>query len=261
MTPSLPPYLWGALSPQQQAAQIALKRSYERVAELLHLHLSKAPKGLVSQFDHADQEFRRWLELQQGWDLSPNSTVNQNGLRAAAAAIDHILTVLEVTGHSEVLLVPDTNSLLVSPDPTAYRPIAAQDRMVFMLLPTVLGELDRLKIEYRNPDVRDKAKNVISRIKGWRQQGSLRTGVTVDKSITVKACHSEPDMERTLSWLDASVLDDRIIASTIALQVEQPSARVVLVTGDINLQNKADAALIETAEVRPSKSPKPGGDL
>jgi predicted ribonuclease YlaK len=29
---------------------------------------------------------------------------------------------------------------------------------------------------------------------------------------------------------------------------EHPAARVVLVTGDVNLQNKADAALLETAD-------------
>ena len=212
----VPPYLWGDMSPQQRAAQIALKRTYDPVAELLRLHLSKAPKDLVRQFDNADQEFRRWLEMQQRWDLSPNSAVNENALRSAAAALDQILAVLEVTGHSEVMVVPDTNSLLASPDPSVYRSIAAQGRMVFMLLPTVLGELDHLKIEHRNPDLRDKAKNAISRIKGWRHQGSLATGVTVESSITVKACHSEPDMKRTLSWLDADVKDDRIIASIIA---------------------------------------------
>jgi hypothetical protein len=243
-----PDYFWGDLSPQQQAAQMALKRSYEPIAELLHLLLSKAPADLVRQLDDADQQFRVWLELQDNWSLSPDSTTNENGLRAVAAGLERILVVLEVTGASEVIVVPDTNSLLASPDPSAYRTIAGQDSMVFMLLPTVLGELDRLKIEHRNPEIRDKAKSAISRIKGWRQQGSLAIGITVDRSIIVKACHSEPDMKRTLSWLDADVQDDRIIASTIALQTEQPSARIVLVTGDVNLQNKADAALIETAE-------------
>ena len=74
-------------------------------------------------------------------------------------------------------------------------------------------------------------------------------GVTVDHSITVRACHCEPNMGRTLSRLDAIVQDNRSIASVIELQVEQPSARIVLVTGNINLQNKADVALIETAEI------------
>jgi predicted ribonuclease YlaK len=117
------------------------------------------------------------------------------------------------------------------------------------LLPTVLGELDKLKIEHRNPEVREKARKVIDRIKGWRKQGALVDGITVDKSIKVKAASREPDLKHTLSWLDASNNDDRIIASVFALQAESPSAHVILVSGDINLLNKADVAMIETAEI------------
>ena len=108
--------------------------------------------------------------------------------------------------------------------------------------------MDHLKIEHRNPDVRDKAKAAISRIKGWRLQGSLGSGVTVDKSIIVRAWHAEPDMKSTLPWLDASVPDDRIIASVLGIQAAQPADRLVLVTADINLMNKADAALVEAVE-------------
>lgn len=240
-----PEYYWEDLSPEQRAVQIRLKRSYEAVSELL---LTRAPNDLVRQLKDADHQFRVWLELKSNWSLSSDTSANEAKLRTAGAALGEILAVLEVTGDGEILVVPDTNSVLGSPDPAEYRPIVEADAFTFMLLPTVLGELDRLKVEHRNPDVREKAKAVITRIKGWRQQGSLSVGVTVDKTITVKACHSEPDMNHTLSWLDRDVQDDRIIASVIALQAEQPSSRVVLVTGDINLQNKADAAMIEIAE-------------
>lgn len=66
------------------------------------------------------------------------------------------------------------------------------------------------------------------------------TGVTVDKSIIVKAVHSEPNMKKTLSRLDATVQDDRIVARILALQAERPSARILLITGDISLPHKAD---------------------
>jgi hypothetical protein len=243
-----PDYSWGDLSAEQRAAQISLKREYEPIAELFRLLLSRAPEDLVGQLDDADKQFRGWLELRANWNLSPNPSASEAALRSAAAALEQILAVLEVTSASEVVVVPDTNSLLARPDPTEYRALVGNEPFIFMLLPTVLGELDRLKVEHRNPDMREKARKTITRIKGWRQQGSLSSGVTVDKSITVRACHSEPDMENTLSWLDSNIQDDRILANVLALQAEQPSARIVLVTGDINLQNKADAALIETAE-------------
>lgn len=243
-----PEYYWGDVSPEQRADQMRLKRSYEPIAEHLRLLLTRAPDDLVNQLNEADQRFRVWLELQSNWSLSRDASGNEAQIRAAGAALEKILTILEVMGEGHILVVPDTNSLLAHPDPGDYRSVIGVDSFMFTLLPTVMGELDRLKIEHRNPDVRDKAKAAIARIKGWRHQGSLTEGVTVAKTITVRACHSEPDMTRTLSWLDRDVADDRIIASVIALKAEQPSARVVLVTGDINLQNKADAAMVETVE-------------
>jgi len=71
----------------------------------------------------------------------------------------------------------------------------------------------------------------------------------VDKTITVRASSREPDFKNTLSWLDKDNNDDRIVASVLAQQAEFPSAQVILVSGDINLPNKADVALIETAEL------------
>jgi hypothetical protein len=240
---------WGELTPVQRATQLQLKREYEPVAELIRLLVRRAPEDLVKEFVDADRSFRTWIEFGTNWRLSPDKERNDASLRSDAADLDRVLTVLAVTGTSELIIVPDTNSLLKTVDPVAYRSIAGSDSLLFLLLPTVLGELDRLKVEHRNSNVREEAQAAIKRIKGWRQQGTLSVGVTVAGSITVRAQHEEPDMKNTLSWLDSSIQDDRIIASIIALQAAQPSSRIVLVMGDINLQNKADAALIETAEL------------
>ena len=67
-------------------------------------------------------------------------------------------------------------------------------------------------------------------------------------STTRVITHQEPDMKNNLSWLDADVADDRIIASTLEIMINHPTARIVLVTRDINLQNKAEVALIEFVE-------------
>ena len=55
-------------------------------------------------------------------------------------------------------------------------------------------------------------------------------------------------MNYTLGWLDPSNNDDRIIANALELQRTYPSDKVVLVTGDINLQNKAELAKLPYAE-------------
>jgi predicted ribonuclease YlaK len=59
---------------------------------------------------------------------------------------------------------------------------------------------------------------------------------------------TEPDFEKTRKWLDPNHEDDRIIASALDLQVRHPADSVILVTSDINLQNKAQAAMLTFAD-------------
>lgn len=243
-----PDLYFGKRSSAQQAAQLALKREYEVISELSKLLVRGGPKELVGELNQADAEFRNWLDLDRTWGLSINAVENSTKALESIKPVERIFDVLDASGQDGIIIVADTNSLLAESDPTKYRESAGQDSFVFILLPTVLGELDKLKVEHRNPELREKARNVISRIKGWRNQRSLIGGVVIDKSITVRARGTEPDVGNSLSWLDPSNSDDRIIASVLSLQVEFPSARVVLVSGDINLLNKADVALIETAD-------------
>jgi hypothetical protein len=247
-------FYFDTLSPPQQAAKMKAKRGYETFSDVVRVLLRAAPETLLSQWKEADEGFReRWIELGTNHALTPDRTRNEAALRKDAAALEQALSVLHGVGEIGVLLVPDTNSLVDQPDPTLYRTIASRNDFRFVLLPPVLDQLDDLKITHKNPDVREGAKRAVTRIKGWRDQarragGTLNDGTVVDGSITVQSLHIEPDMKGSLSWLDASVADDRIIAAVLAVAAEHPAARVVLVTGDVNLQNKADAAMLETAD-------------
>ncbi|MGH9194787.1 MAG: PIN domain-containing protein [Acidimicrobiia bacterium] len=60
---------------------------------------------------------------------------------------------------------------------------------------------------------------------------------------------AEPDFSTSLAWLDRTNQDDRIVASLLELQRVNPAAEIILVTGDINLQNKADAAGLPWSEL------------
>lgn len=249
MIPPPSDFYWGPLTPELQALQHEVKREYEPIFELLQVLLRQAPEQLGRDLGEANRRFRHWLELdERNYALTPDVEANETAFRNEMSAFDPILETLTAAGAGRTFVVPDTNSLLAQPDPLEYRAVAGTEVFAFMLLPAVLGELDRLKTDHRNPDVREKALKMINRAKGWRLQGSLNQGVTVHQTITVQAIHREPSMGETLSWLDRDVQDDRIIASILELQTCNPGSSVVLVTGDINLQNKADAALITAAE-------------
>ena len=243
-----PNFHWGDCDQAQLAEQIELVRKFQTFKELVRSMLKGVPQSLAAGYESVEKEFLVWLELSSNWHLSHVRDQNERYIRDLTARIRRILEVLAWNSQSKSYLVPDTNAMIVCPDPVAYRSIAGQENFCFVLLPTVLGELDSLKNLHRNPEFREKVLRVVNRIKGWRNQGSLIDGVVVDKSIEVRAESSEPSMANAPSWLDGESKDDRIIASVLSIVAILPGARVILVTGDVNLLNKADAAWIETKE-------------
>lgn len=50
--------------------------------------------------------------------------------------------------------------------------------------------------------------------------------------------HLEPRADGLPSWLDLTVLDDRLVASALLLVSRHPAATTAIVTGDLNLQTK-----------------------
>ena len=243
-----PHYFWGEASKRQQNNQLSIKRDYEAWFQRFELLFRGASDDVGRRIKEADDEIRTWIELDMNWSITRDRRNNEEKLREASSQFVDLLSIV-ATDEEETIIIPDTNSIAVQPDPTEYRDIAGEDTYVFMLLPTVLGELDALKNVHRNPDFREKVRSAIRRVKGWRTQGSLLEGVTVSGTVTVRAVSAEPDMQNTLSWLDKDVADDRLVASVLEVQAAQPNSRVVLVTGDINLMNKADLASIESAEI------------
>lgn len=244
-----PGYYLRVATYKQLNAQLAIKRDYEEWVGIFKSIFAKPTDQLNRRIKEADSRVRRWIELKPNWSISHDRAAIEEKLRADVKLFYGMLAILDANGPGATILIPDTNAIIDEPSPIHYKSIASDDTFVFLLLPTVLAELDALKINHRNPDFRKKVNKVIARVKGWRNQGGLREGVTVDRTIKVKAVASEPKMGTTLSWLDENNRDDRIIASVLEVQSTYPNARVVLVTGDINLSNKADVARIETAEL------------
>ena len=76
--------------------------------------------------------------------------------------------------------------------------------------------------------------------------------MNLTKTITVQTEAREVDVRAVLDWLDPTVPDDRLLAAALRLQSDHPSGAVVLVTSDLNLQNKADAAGLPYIETPPT---------
>jgi hypothetical protein len=243
-----PGFYFRELTAEEKGALLRAKRELDDVVELTRLLLQGAQSSLAYDFKNAAAALSVWVGDGLNYSVHPDQAETLRRLHTAFEQMRKIVGILSPDATAPPLLVPDTNALIHFPDPSQYEPIAACQSFILLLLPTVLGELDDLKNNHRNPEFRDKVKSVITRIKGWRTQGSLRDGVTVQKTITVRTTHQEPNMSMTLPWLDPNVRDDRIVAAVLELQKDHADAPVVLVTEDVNLHNKAEAAAIQVTD-------------
>lgn len=244
-----PEYHWDFSDKSNRPLQLSIKKKFLSLREKIQLFFLNSPESIRDDLEEILTSISSSVEQEPSWDV-PSSTAEAKEI--FSSYINDLKNYLEPFKHSDlnkIVLVPDSNSLIIKPDFQDYTSIAKQQDFTIALVPTVLSELDKLKTIHRDNEFRGKVLSVINRIKGLRKQGSLLNGVKVYKTITVKMIATEPDFNNTLGWLDSGINDDRIIASSFELQRQYPSETVIIVTSDINLQNKAEMADLPYSEV------------
>lgn len=160
--------------------------------------------------------------------------------RAALRKQGEMLSAFAVPSE-RVIVVPDTSSLLAAPNLEAHDYGTA--RVEVVLVPVVLRQLDTKK-QRGTPEARADARRLLADIRSHRKGGSLLSGVRIGENIVLRAIATEPRFQESLSWLDKDVEDDQLVASVFEITRENLGGRVVLVTEDINLENKATLARI-----------------
>lgn len=244
---------WGT-DPALEQERARLLREYDEVLELLRLLHRDVLPPRRQRLNDADEVLRKWLVRPDVLDWSvPASIAEAQSLASARINVLRDLLSEATSGTGGVLAVPDTNVLLGDPDVGLYGAVVGTDEYTAVLVPAVLEELDALKDRGRTPEVREAADRAVRRIKGFRDRGDLRRGVKVQGRIMLRAEPREVPARSVLGWLDPSVPDDRLLASALDVQVREPASVVVLVTRDINLQNKA--AVVGMPFVEPPKTP------
>ncbi len=244
-----PTQYWDNPTETEQTLQIKIKKNYGQWIETFKLFTENSPEALKRKIDETDKFIINWIEKKSDWGIPITIAEAKVKFENNIKFFYDTLSLYSSSGDREIIAVPDTNALIQEPDPKAYKTLIGSDKLTIVFLPTILSELDELKLKSSNPDFQNKVKSVITRLKGYRQQGNLIDGVTVEKTIKLKMVASEPNFDRTLSWLDRDNNDDRIIASALEIQKDYPSSAVCLVTSDINLQNKTEMARLSYIDI------------
>lgn len=243
---------WGHDSPEN------LRRRHDVLAryEMWHERFQTLFRSRISELTEAqkdpDRLIRDWL-ARDSMDWGVPSTIEEAVAKGQAAfgALSELIRQFVPESDALPLVVPDTNVLLRQPDLAKLITSVGAKEVEVVLLPTVLSELDELKDRGRTEDVRKAAQAAVRRIKGLRDKGPLSAGVNLTRQITVRAMPRDPDMDLAPNWLKASNRDDRILAAALELQASSPSRPVVMVSADINLQNKAEFAGLPFADPAP----------
>ena len=235
-------YAYQDLGEKGRQIQGKLLERYRRFYSLLATLLSEQPKDTLQTLSRLDKKLTETIE-QQPTDHKTVQEALEEAKRLLIGQVALLKRLYDVSA-GEPVYVLDTSALIHNPNLEKWA-FADTPRFTLVLLPTVLAELDSLKTEHHNRDVRDKAKKIIRMMKEYSRRGSLADGVPLVKGrSSVVAIAVDPDMSTTLPWLHSDVPDDRILANTIEIMRSRPRTPVVLITADFNLQNKASFARI-----------------
>jgi len=241
------PYSWETLAVEHRTTQARLLGRYQHWYELFYRCHVQHSSDVQGELDTVNKYVLSAIELRTDWATGATFAENHAYFLKQINLFRQFLQP-PAADEAEFILIPDTNALLKSAEPSQYGDVIDDARFKFVIVPTVLAELDGLKRNRANQPLGEKAEKAIRIIKGFRAQGSVLEGVTVNKTIKVQMVPTEPRMKELPSWLDAENKDDRIIGSILEIQCGQFSAVVVLVTDDINLQNKAEMAFLPWSE-------------
>jgi hypothetical protein len=244
----VPDSSWAVLNDEGRCRQRKVLDRWNRWLEKARLLFTEDAGRSRQDLEAAAKNITKWLDRSE-----PDFSIPKSLVDAPSIFRKHIQPLFDLLApfmsNGPLVVVPDTNVILRNQELPSWAEVLGTDEFVVLLVPGVLSELDEHKINHRVDGVREKARTFSNRIKGWRNQGSLSDGVRVQGKVYIQVSAREPNFQRTLSWLDPQVTDDRIIASVLEWQRSNPTNAVQLLSGDSIMLAKADEAGVPTGDV------------
>lgn len=232
---------WGKSSKEQVLSQSILKEHLDRLKEGLKLLQSSLPKDKIELLNESFNKLDSWINM-QGDPPNLTSELSKKTFDEELDRVEILFKQFE-SEIKEIVVFPDTNTLISFPEPKLYLKLIKGAEITIIILPTVISELDKHKIFHKNEEFRTKVGSVIKRIKGYRKQGNILKGIKLENnSIILKMLASDPNFNSMPDWLDKDNNDDRIIAGVLEFQVRNLNSKCYLISGDINMLNKAELA-------------------
>jgi len=238
------PFSWSPLSTEGHRVQSQVLEAFRHFAELVRVLTREQPQELRREVEADITRVTRFIERDSASHGTPERV-----LRDAVAELTRLAAQIEkvFSARFGAVIVPDTNALYWNPALEEWR---HPDGSAFsiVLTPLVLSELDAHKDDPRNSSRQKKANRLARQFGEYRRRGRLSDGVPLVSGVsTVASIATEPRVADSLPWLDASSPDDRFLTSALEVMRQNTRADVLVVTRDLNLQNKLDFAHLPSA--------------
>lgn len=247
------PQDWGPSSDAALRLQTRLRARVPRWSERIRFLSAHVPHGNNESAERAIASLVGFYD-REGNHCEPSSP--QNAHEIADAAVETLLATLGQvvrTGDAGMIVVPDSNAIALCPAFERLAAVLGTDDFEVVLTAPLLREMEDLKVKYRNDGFREKVERAIRYVKELhsraRRQGvAFHEGVKVAGRVHARSLPGEPNVAEIASWLDADLVDDRLIACALDEQRRHPAACVVVLTCDVNMQTKCDFAGLPFAE-------------
>jgi rRNA-processing protein FCF1 len=239
----IPLHWWRWLELKQEDRPLlgAARKSAEKWLEACRVTLALGGPEHLEEFGELQKTVRR-IYIRGSNSDGPMSESLVENTRQVQEAIDKQFALVDAlpSAHEpkQLILVPDTNALLQDPDMESWQ--TGNQKCTIMIVSQVQAELDTKKAG--STKVAEKAASLIRRFKEYSRRGDSLEGVPLSGARCFREVPIRPNMEQAPSWLDSSQPDDCILAATLELASNHLSSRVILVTRDRGLQNKARSA-------------------
>lgn len=231
---------WRALKADEEPLRYRALKAFNSFQSGLVGILGRHDPMRLHTLQYGTGEAHKLIEQRAHIQIAAISDVKNLVFRCIVESLD-TLPRLDDPLDEAVVVMPDTSALIDFPSLDDYHVGFPSVRL--LLGPTVLGELDDLKRRRdKRDEVRNNAQEVIRRMATLGDQGDLLQGVAITDRIILMTLAPEPRADGLPSWLDLSVPDDRFIASALEMFWEHSKARILTVSGDFNVVNKARAA-------------------
>src|SRR5262245_7694422 len=115
-----PPYEWGETNEQQKILQMQLVKEYSDWTEHFRLLFSSASQEINQQIGETEKFITSWIEKESSWEIPRNIQSAKSLFREKVRVFYDLLNLLETTSKHEIIVIPDTNSLIAVPDLAQY---------------------------------------------------------------------------------------------------------------------------------------------